>query len=103
MQKLQLTIGHKVGSVEVLDTPTVCSAVTTTLGVSAFTAIPCFGMWEGQAESSTRIEIVTTDDDADRIESLVGILAWQLNQEAIMLERMNDTVEFTTAVVPAIA
>lgn len=103
MQKISLTIGHNVGSVSVLDTPTVCSAVTTTLGVSAFTAIPCYGMWQGTAESSTRIEIVADDDDTARIVSQVGKLAWQLNQDAIMLEVCSADVEFTTASVPALA
>ena len=101
MKKLCLTIGHKVGSVEVFDTPAICRAVTTTLGVSAFTAIPCYGMWQGQAESSTRIEIV--DDDADSYVSKIAELAWQLNQDAIMVELCNDAnVQFTSAVIPAL-
>lgn len=103
MHKIQLTIGHKVGTVEVFDTAAICAAVTTTLAVSAFTAIPCYGMWNGQAESSTRVEIVTTDDDADRIVSRVPELAWRLNQEAIMCEVCDADVAFTTALVPAAA
>jgi len=103
MQRIHLTIGHKIGSVDALDTATVCDSVTTTLGVRAFTAIPCYGMWEGVPESSTRIEIVTTDDDADRIVSLVSKLAWQLNQDAIMVERMNADARFIASTIPAIA
>lgn len=103
MRKIQLTIGHKIGPIDALDTATVCAAVTTTLAVSAFTAIPCIGMWKGQPENSTRIEIVTTNDDADRIAGLVPTLAWQLNQDAIMVETTSADVAFVESVVPAIA
>lgn len=101
MRKVRLTIGHNVGTVPVFDTMAVCAAVTTTLAVSAFTAIPCYGMWQGQPEQSTRVEIVTTDDDVERIVSLVPALAGQLNQEAITCEVSDANVSFTTSLVTA--
>ena len=104
MQKVQLTIGHKVGSVEVFDTPAICHEVTTTLGVDAFTAIPCVGMWKGQAEMSTRVEMVFSDDSqAEYVLSLVPTLAHNLNQEAIMVEHYDAAVTFPSAIVPAVA
>ena len=103
MRKVSLTIGHKVGPIEVHDTASICREVTTTLGVSAFTAIPCYGMWEGQAELSTRIELVVDDDKARDIISLVPYLAWKLNQEAIMCEDVDASVTFPAATIPAIA
>ncbi len=95
---ITLTIGHKVGADERWDTPTVASAVTTMLGVEAFTAIPCFGMWRGQAESSTRIEIVVDGaDEARAIADEVPFLAQMLEQEAIMCEVRPSHTEFVSA------
>lgn len=101
MKKITLTIGHNVGPVEALNTATICAAVTSTLGIDGFTAIPCVGMWKGMGENSTRIEIVTDDADAARINELVPTLAWQLNQEAIMCEVSDSEIEFVAAVVAA--
>lgn len=102
MQKVTLTIGHKVGSVEILTTTEICAAVTTTLAVDAFTAIPCVGMWRGVPENSTRVEIVTDELRADEIVTRVPELAWQLNQEAIMCECSTANVTFpAAALVPA--
>lgn len=101
MEKVVLTIGHKIGSVDALDDATICNCVTTTLKVDAFTAIPCMGMWKGVPESSTRIEIVT--DDPSSVTMYVPHLAWQLDQEAIMCEIQPVNVSFPTAIIPAIA
>lgn len=102
MQKVTLTIGHKVGSVEILTTTEICAAVTTTLAVDAFTAIPCVGMWRGVPENSTRVEIVTDELRADEIVARVPELAWQLNQEAIMCECVTANVTFpAAALIPA--
>lgn len=100
MQKVILTIGHKVGSVDVLDDATICQCVTSTMHVDAFTAIPCMGMWRGVPESSTRVEIVT--DDPDSVTVHVPHLAWALNQEAIMCEVQEVNVTFPTPTIPAI-
>lgn len=95
--QVTLTIGHKVGSVEKLDTATVCNAVTALLGVEAFTALPCVGMWKGQAETSTRIEIVTDKQTARSIECEVPYLSHMLEQEAIMCEVRPCATEFVAA------
>lgn len=86
MIQISLTIGHNVNNIPTLDTVTICRNVTETLGVSAYTAIPCFGMWEGVAENSTRIEIVT-DDSAlvTDIVSRIPVLCAVLMQDAIMV------------------
>ena len=101
MQKVTLTIGHKIGLVEALDTAAICAAVTASLAIEAFTAIPCVGMWKGIPENSTRIEIVTDESTADEIVKRVPYLAWQLNQEAIMSESCPANVTFPTARVAA--
>lgn len=102
MRKVSLTIGHKVGSVEVHDTTSVCREFATTMGVTAFTAIPCLGMWEGQAETSIRIEVICDDETARAIVSLVPNLAWKLNQEAVMCENVDALVTFPVATIPAL-
>lgn len=101
MLKVTLTIGHKVGSVEVLDTPTVCETVTELMSVDGYTAIPCFGMWKGVPENSTRIEFVVDEHEATAIIVRVPELAARLNQEAIMCEVAPAEVTFPTAIVAA--
>lgn len=97
MMQVTLTVGHKVGTVERWDTPTICDAVTTILGIEAFTAIPCFGMWRGQAETSTRVEIVCDERAAQSIANEVPYLSHMLEQEAIMCEVRPCATEFVAA------
>lgn len=101
MYKVVLTIGHKIGPVELLDTPTICATITESLKVDAFTALPCVGMWKGVPENSTRIEIVTDEQAANAIVGRVPELCRQLNQEAIMVEAYPANVSFPTAIVAA--
>lgn len=101
MFKVTLTIGHKVGSVEVLDTPTVCAVITELMPVDGYTAIPCFGMWKGVPENSTRIEFVVDEHESTAIVVRVPELAARLNQEAIMCEVAPAEVTFESAVIVA--
>ena len=103
MKQVTLTIGHKVGDEERWDTPTVADAVTTFLGIEAFTAFPCVGMWRGQAETSTRIEIVCDERTASYVEGEVPFLAEMLQQEAIMCDVRPCTTSFVAARVAAVA
>lgn len=101
MQKVTLTIGHKVGASEVHTTESICGAVTELMPVDGYTAIPCMGMWQGVPEHSTRIEFVVDESDATNIVILVPRLAAILQQEAIMCEVAPADVSFPTALIPA--
>ena len=91
MFQVTLTIGHNINNVPKLDTQTICKQVTNVLQIQAYTAIPCFGMWEGIAEQSTRIEIVTDDHDiVTGIVSRVPALCAVLMQDAIMVSVNTD-------------
>ena len=99
--QIQLTIGHNVAGVPTHDTFDVCHKVEQILGIEAYTAIPCYGMWRGEAEASTRIEIVTDPENARVIHDNVAFLAHSLDQEAIMCQ-FAGSVEFIDAETPAI-
>ena len=101
MQKVTLTIGHKVGASEVHTTESVCRAVTELMPVDGYTAIPCMGMWRGVPEHSTRIEFVTDEQGAAEIVVRVPHLATILQQEAIMCEVASAEVSFPMAIVAA--
>lgn len=101
MQKVVLTIGHKVGSVETHTTESICAAVTELMPVEGYTAIPCMGMWRGVPESSTRIEFVVDEAQATQIVVRVPQLATILKQEAIMCEVEPANVSFPTALIHA--
>lgn len=91
---VSLTIGHNVAGTPTHDTAHVAEQTARILGVDAFTAIPCLGMWRGEAENSTRIEIVTDDATASEIAERVPYLAYALMQEAIMCEIRPASVTF---------
>lgn len=95
MKNIYLTIGHNVGNTPKYTTPYICERVAKYLELEAFTAIPCFGMWQGSAEQSTRIEInALTEDQAAQIESLIPQLAKALKQNAIMFEIQESKTAF---------
>lgn len=101
MQKVTLTIGHKVGAVETHTTESICAAVTELMPIDGYTAIPCMGMWKGVPEHSTRIEFITDELGAAEIVVRVPSLAAMLQQEAIMCEVSPAEVTFPTALIPA--
>ena len=70
MKNVHITIGHNVNGQPKHDTPAVCGMVSEVLGLEAFTAFECFGMWRGEAERSTRIEVCGLTDEEARQESV---------------------------------
>ena len=95
MQAIYLTIGHNVNNEHTHETEEVIEAVCKTLQLEAFTAIPCFGRWDGKNEKSTRIEICNLNkQEAARIKSLIPDLADALKQQEIMFEQKTQAVEF---------
>ena len=90
-----LTVGHNVGNNPMFKTSEICDYAADYLGVEAFTASQCFGMWQGEREDSTRIEMCAlSDDEAEAIRARVPLLAQVLGQQAIMCEIRPDHVEF---------
>lgn len=101
MQKVVLTVGHKVGLAETHTTESICATVTELMPVDGYTAIPCMGMWQGVPEHSTRIEFITDELGAAEIVARVPRLATVLQQEAIMCEVSPAEVTFPAAIVAA--
>ena len=94
-KSITLVIGHNVGADPMFKTSEICDYAADYLGVEAFTASQCFGMWRGEREESTRIEICAlSDDEAETIRARVPLLAQVLGQQAIMCELRPDHVEF---------
>lgn len=95
MKDIILTIGHNVEGEPCHSMRSVCAKASELLGVEAFTAIPCVGMWRGQAEDSTRIELCAVSEaEASRICALVPDLAEALGQAEIMREVRTSHVRF---------
>ena len=93
-----LTIGHNVKGVKMFTTREVSEYAAEYLKLGAFTAFECVGMWNGEAETSTRLEVAHADEDeAARIRSLVPLLAQVLAQDSIMCETRPDLVQFVDA------
>jgi len=88
--KLTLTIGHNVGDTETHTTAAICEAVSKYLHIDAYTAIPCFGMWQGKPEASTRIEYVGPHFEIIRALNYVPALCEALKQECIMTEVLEE-------------
>ena len=78
-----------------LSTSEICDHATDYLEVSAFTAYECFGMWNGEREDSTKIEICALEEnEAEAIRERVALLAQVLHQDAILFELRPDQIEF---------
>lgn len=93
-----MTIGHNVKDTPTHDTQSVCEYVSQYLGIDAYTAIPCYGMWRGDAEKSTRIEICGLDRDAaEAIRADIPALAQALAQESIMFAIGSAEIAFVQA------
>lgn len=93
MLNVTLTIGHNVNGVPTLDTEVVTMAATTVLGAHGCTVIQCNGMWMGEAETSTRIEVVCNLKPS-HARARVTKLSHYLMQEAIMCECKEVNIEF---------
>ena len=92
---LTIVVGHNVAGVPMFKTSEICEHATEYLQVQAFTASQCFGMWNGEREDSTKIEICALEDsEAEAIRERVALLAQVLHQDAIMCEIRPDYVEF---------
>lgn len=95
MKTLILTIGHNTPDGRTWSAQDVRRAFEGVTGCEAYTAIPCFGMWRGEAEASTRLEVCALDDaEAARLASLVPALAEALRQQCIMAEVREGAVMF---------
>ncbi|WP_165170669.1 hypothetical protein [Adlercreutzia sp. ZJ242] len=93
-----LTIGHNVKGTPTHTTKSVCDNVSAFLGIEAYTAIPCFGMWRGEAESSTRVEVCALDRaQAEGIRERIPALAQALAQDSIMCEVREARTAFIEA------
>lgn len=93
-----MTIGHNVKGTPTHDTHSICEYVSQYLGIDAYTAIPCYGMWRGDAEKSTRIEICGLDrNTAEAIRADIPVLAQALAQESIMFEICRAEIAFVPA------
>lgn len=93
-----MTIGHNVKGTPTHDTQSVCEYVGQYLGIDAYTAIPCYGMWRGDAEESTRIEICGLDRyAAEAIRTDIPVLAQALAQDSIMFEIGSAKIAFVPA------
>lgn len=95
---IHITIGHNVDGKPKHNIKAVTKAVYNTLDIEAFTAFGCLGMWRGEAEDSTRIEINNISaSEADRINALIPELARQLEQVEIMFEKFESNTQFIAA------
>lgn len=95
MKTIELTIGHNVNGRPALTSQCITQTVASILNLDAFTIIPCYGLWRGEAEESSRIEICgLTDELAETIAARIPKLSATLNQESIMLTVREQTISF---------
>lgn len=92
---ITLTVGHNVNGVLCLNTDTVRKAVSDVLGVDALTAYPVQGVWCGDVEPSTRVELNALSREARKaILAAIPTLSETLNQECIMTTCTRSTTRF---------
>lgn len=101
---IAITIGHNVKGRPHHTRKTVLSIFEAVTGVEAYTAIRCAGMWRGQAEESTRVEVCNlSESDAMNLLACLPVLAAQLEQEEIMVSHRESATRFVSAVSGAVS
>lgn len=104
MKQMTITIGHNVGDGETVPHTHehVIATACDILALQGYTAYECAGMWQGEREDSTRLELYgLTDDGAARIEAAIPVLATALSQRAIYIDVRPDTSREVRAYSPA--
>lgn len=94
---VSVTIGHDVGGVAMLTRAQVLDAFERVTGCEAYTALDASGMWRGQAEPSTRLEIVCTEAQARALADAMPELARVLSQQCVMFDARPCAVRFIEA------
>ena len=95
MRDIILTIGHNVNGIPTHDTAAVCATACDVLGIDGCTAVPCLGVWHGESESSTRLEVCALSEaEAARVWDLIPSLADALKQCEVMAEQRPSRVAF---------
>lgn len=94
---VSVTIGHDVGGVGMLTRAQVLDAFERVTGCEAYTALDASGMWRGQAEPSTRLEIVCTEAQARALAGVMPELARVLSQQCVMFDARPCAVRFIEA------
>lgn len=97
MQTLSLTIGHNVHGVPTYKTPQVIKTVAAYYELDGLTAYEVTGLWCGEWETSTRLEIAGLSEEAaaDMVQALPALCV-ALEQEAIMY-KLTDSAQFAEA------
>lgn len=93
MLNVTLTIGHNVKGIPTLNTRLVTMAATTIMGACGATITKCDGIWMGESESSTRIDIACNLKE-EHVKARVSKLSSYLMQDAIMCETRIADIEF---------
>lgn len=94
-RKVTLSIGHNVGNeVEAVSTEMIEYAITDVLEVDGATFYNVDGVWQGQTETSTRVEIYCTWFKARKIKREIPRLASLLEQHSIYYEcELSNSIE----------
>lgn len=103
MKTLTLTIGHNIGTSGAIAWrhADVLAAVRDILAPEGYTAYETSGMWQGVAESSTRVELAGLDQaEAERMAAAVPVLARALMQDAIYCE-LSPCASYPVYAIPA--
>lgn len=98
MQDMTITVGHNVRGIPTHDEASILEALRWTLDPEGFTAYPVQGLWHGEREDSTRIEIsALEDDEAARLMLELPAFCALLEQEAVAVDLRPSTLQFIAA------
>ena len=89
-----LTIGHNVHGIPSLTDTDIIKALRY-IGISGATFIPCTGIWGGEREESTRVEICgVSAEETARIKQAIPDVCKRLQQDCIMFDSRVSSTEF---------
>ena len=91
---INLTIGHNVSGKPTLTDTDIIGALRG-IGIFGATFIPCIGIWCGEREESTRVEICSVSgEEVTRIKQAIPDVCKRLRQECIMFDCRTSSTEF---------
>ena len=98
MKDLTLTIGHNVNGTPALTTAAILNECTLVLELDGLTTYECHGMWQGEFETSTRIEVCgLTRKQVKQALDRLPALAKALRQESIAYQVTRSNTRFASA------
>lgn len=92
--RVSIMVGHNVGNVPTFNDDEIVAEAMDILALQGATCYGTIGVWRGNTEESTRIDVICSLREARRIKAAAPALARALNQDAVLVSIMPSFASF---------